>query len=82
MDLGSVRNLGTAGVHTSSSFRRRCDVLCLVERRQAVVCDLENPSCINDAVPGSEVTVYSDRTGVQVSHSLWIASKLKGNMAN
>jgi hypothetical protein len=77
-----MRNLGTVGVHTSSSFRRWCDILRFVERRQAVVCDLENPPCINDAVPGSEITMDSDGTGVQILHSLWTATKLHSTMGN
>jgi len=60
----------TAAVLTSSSSSGRCNVLCFIERRQAIVCDLKNPPCINDAVPRSEVAMDSDRTGVQIPHSL------------
>ena len=68
--LDAVMYYRTAAVLTSGSFSRRRNVLCFIERRQAVVCNFKNPPCINDAVPRREVAMDSDRTGVQIPHSL------------
>lgn len=57
---------------TSGSSLGQLNVLGLVESWQSIVCDLEHPSCIYDAVSGRQVAVYAYRCAVQVLHALRI----------